>query len=158
MFDFTLEIGAGYTGLLGRQLTLSPATVQTPAQRADVLAQVQVFEQAAEEGGINALGFMHQFFFGQLVGVRGSVRYGDRSLGPERGNHGHPSDGPVHRPPCSSTDSAAPSPSTTRPSRGDPHNATMTLALAGLALGTHMLQVHPDRGWVRNEAPLVAQP
>ena len=44
------------------------------------------------------------------------------------------------------------------PIRGDPHNATMTLALAGLALGTHMLQVQPDRGWVRNEAPLVAQP
>ena len=234
MFDFTLEIGAGYSGLLGRQLTLSPAMVQTPEQRADVLAQVQVFEQAAEEGRINAVGFMHQFFFGQLVVFEGAYDTAiDRWVLSEETTTTHPTDqllGYLRNMPADTRVTvradlpanvgqhvggfspagyrqpvlwfSSPTLGATRllatlgapsaplrvrvfhiaagtptavlvdgqkctgcslafddpPIPGDPHNATITLALAGLAPGTHMLQVHPDRGWISNEAPLVVQP
>lgn len=49
-FRFLLEMGSGYSGLLGRQLTISPAMVDTAPERAAVLAEVQAFESAALEG------------------------------------------------------------------------------------------------------------
>jgi DNA-binding beta-propeller fold protein YncE len=231
MFDFTLEIGAGYSGLLGRQLTLSPAMVQTAPQRAAVLAEIQVFEQAAEEGRINAVGYMHQHVLGEVITMHGAYDTAiDRWVLEEETTATYPTDQLLnylrtmpaatratiradlpanvglhvagfspsgYRQPVLWFDS--PTLSATRllatlgppsvplrvrvlhvaaatptavlvdgqrcatcslvfdapPVPGDPHNATIQLALDGLTPGTHTLQIHPDRGWISNEAPLV---
>lgn len=230
MFDFTLEIGAGYAGILGRQLTLSPAMVQTAPLRAEVLARIQAFEQAAEDGRINAVGYMHQVALGELFTLHGAYDTAiDRWVLEEETTATYPTaqlltylanmpaatrvtiradlpanvrphtagfaptgyrqpvlwfsapTGPTRLaaelgPPTAALrvrvlHVAAATPTAVlvdgqrcaacdlefdpAPIPGDPHNATITLALDGLAAGTHTLQIHPDRGWISNEAALV---
>jgi hypothetical protein len=57
-FQFLVEMSVGYSAQLGRQLTLTPAMVATSAGRAAALAKVREFERAAEDGLINAVGFL----------------------------------------------------------------------------------------------------
>jgi DNA-binding beta-propeller fold protein YncE len=71
-FQHLLETSAGYSGLLGRQLTLSPAMVATPEARAAVLAEIEPLEQAAEEGRINLVGRLNSLFFGEQLAFDGA--------------------------------------------------------------------------------------
>jgi len=74
MFEFLVEQSAGYSGLLGRQLTISPAMVATPSARATMLAQVQGFERAAAEGRINAVGRVNMLLGGAMRQLDGAYK------------------------------------------------------------------------------------